>query len=150
MLVISVKYFYTFWLGLLNIIVHFIWMFFFYQPFNYLFLSLLPPLSQPNITLLLLPLLPVLVSERGIITVTLFLISISLTHLITSSLVAKRSADVNRSVVSTHVWFLLHIWGITPVKKNYKKKTNRITAQQVIRLAILYKPEYTDQGYPVC
>ena len=90
-------------------------MFFFYQPFNYLFLSLLPPLSQPNITLSLLPLLPVLVSERVIITVTLFLIPTSLIHLITSSFVANRCVDENTSVLSTHVWFLSHIRGITPI-----------------------------------
>ena len=64
-----------------------------------------PPLSQPNITFLLLPLFPVSVSERLIMTITLFLIPTSLMHLITSSRVSNLWAVENTSVVSKKLSF---------------------------------------------
>ena len=68
-----------------------------------------PPLSQPKINLLLLPLFSVSVSDLVMVTITLFLILISLAQLTTASLVSNLCVVVNAAVVCLHMVDLYHI-----------------------------------------
>lgn len=68
-----------------------------------------PPLSQPNINLLLLPLSHVFVPEGLMIKLILCLILASLIHLITHSPVSNLCVVENTLMISTHIWFFYHL-----------------------------------------
>ena len=91
-----------------------------------------PPLSHPKIILLLLPLLPVSVSERLIITVILFLNPTSLIQLVTSSRVVNVCIVVNTSVVSIEDSFFWQTeTGISIPGKNKFKNAFRNPSETV-------------------